>query len=149
MIDGEYTIYVLQWQSDRKSKKWGNPDSPFQRETGYYAENWFDCGRDAWGAAIDPTSWKSGVPVYRSPKSHEDLDYVRLHTGRHGWQDAKYALRALKRVRKLDAEGGWDTIDPGFYRKHMQRVRHKFRVVKVQVSQHTQPITENEILEAV
>lgn len=148
MIDGEYTIYVLQWQSDRETSEWGNPDSPWKNCEGHYAENWCDCGRDTWGAAVDPlVKGPSCKPRYS--KEHADLDYVWQHTGRYGWTKVKHALRALKRVRKLDAEGKWDTIDPGFHRKLMQRERHKFQVVKVRLLQDTRPITENEVLEAV
>ena len=150
MLDGEYTIYVLQWQLERESKEWGNPDSSFEWAKGHYAEGWFDCGPDSWAEAVDPsTCGKDGGPRYKSPRAHDDLDYTFRHAGRHGWHDIKYALKALKRARQLDDQGAWDTFDPGFHKKHMQRVRHKFQVVKVRMVQYTRLITENEVLEAV
>lgn len=50
-------------------------------------------------------------------------------TGSKGYFDLRKARAALRHVRKLDAEGAFDSTDS--YRKKHQRVRHEFRLVEV------------------
>ena len=146
MKDGEYTVFCLQQQWARQTSEWGNPDSPWEE---CEDKNWSTCGNDYWGAATDPHNNNASDLKWKSPRAHEDRSWVNRNSDLFGWTKLKYAIKAQKLAQKLDEKGEWDSIDPGFYSTLMQRIRHRFRIVKIHRSQSTEVVGLNEVVEQI
>lgn len=144
MQDGDYTYYSVQHRRAHESP-WLKPDKPLKavkREE----KDWGTCGGDYWGRSVDPHIGKGNDWRSKYKPSADDFWAVRSATGTSGWRSLKFAARALKRLRKDDAEGLYDTRDT--YGKLSRAVRHEFRIIKVHTTQETKVITVNEIVDA-
>lgn len=137
MRDGSYVYYTIQTRITHKSP-WLKPKGKLKRDE----SEWFWASFDAFGRAFDP--WDGDKPKFR--KASDEKHDVWSKTDHHGWWSVKYAMQALKRAREEDAKGTFDSRDG--YRNHQQRVVHEFRIIKVTVSQKTEILTVDDIVEA-
>lgn len=144
MKDGNYTYYTIQHRSVAESP-WCKPKEPL---VPVEDKNWSFSSFDHFGPSFDRhkgtgNDWR---PV-NSAASRESHD-VWATTGHHGWWTLKFAVIALRHVRKDDAKGKYDCFGP--YKEHCQAIRHEFRIVKLTVSQKTEVLDmHKDVLEMV
>ncbi len=111
MDDGNHTIYVLQCRRAAETP-WLEPDGPLQETTD---KKWVFASKDFFAQQTDHEVWST--------------------TGRDGWWNIDDARKALARVRERDEEGAYDSTDN--YKKKCQRVKHDFRLVKLELTKKT------------
>ena len=134
MRDGKFTFYTIQHKRIAESP-WLKPMEPLLPCEG---KEWVFSSFDYFGASFDlhagtGNDWNSIDKV-----ASNELHDVWSKTSDHGWWSLKYAIAALKQVRKDDAKGKYDTRDS--YGRHEAAVRHRFRIVKQTVSQKTEVV---------
>ena len=149
MIEGDHTFYYIQQRQTHKSP-WLKPKGKLKcwREKN---KEWHGASWDFFGKGLAPSNLcrhacSSCYTTQRHRKAGDEAHDVWAHTGYHGWRTLKYALAALKRCRKEDAKGTFDSRDG--YKNHEQAVRHEFRLVKVTLSYHVEPVTIDDAVEA-
>jgi hypothetical protein len=135
MQPGTYTVFCLQQRRRKISIPWGDSVGRWttKRQRGDRGE-WSTCGEDYWGAATRPVVYRpeyGDAPGYE--KANEQRRAVRHATGLGGWLDLKFARRAKATAERLDNAGHYDSRDSGTGRT-MQRVRHEFRILRVDLS---------------
>ncbi len=145
MQDGKHIIYAVQTRITHRSP-WLRPKGKLSPADDEDDEEWFFASFDYFGRSWEPhhgagNDWR---PI--SPKSHDELHDVQHLTGQSGYFRMDYALRALKRLRKADDAGKFDSQGP--YGKKSQAVRHEFRLVKITMNQKTEAVDQAEIVEA-
>lgn len=137
MADGTYTYYTIQHRRTHESP-WLKPKAPLIKAQ---QKDWHFSSFDSFGFAFEP--WLDFKPKY--PKSQNETHDVWAKTSHKGWWTLKYAVRALKRARKASEEGKFDSRDS--YNTLSQAVRYEFRIVKMVVSQQTEAVSCDELLE--
>jgi hypothetical protein len=119
--DVDVTYYTIQHRCTHESP-WMKLKGRRKRVEGAWAfSSW-----DYFGRVFRPLIGKGNA---RYKKADEDRNAVYQKCRRSGWKQRKYAIQALKRVRKMDDDGAFDSTDT--YGHKCQAVRHEFRVVKV------------------
>ena len=146
MKDGNYIIYVIQARITHESP-WLKPEGKLTRVK-YVTDDaaWFFASFDHFGHVWEPhrgsgNNWR---PV--SPKSHDELHDVQRLTGRSGYFDLNYGLRALKRLCEADNKGKFDTKGP--YGEKSRAARHEFRLIKLTMSQKTELVEMTDVVGA-
>lgn len=129
MTDGTYTYYTLQHRQTHESP-WLKPDAPLKPVK--KPDDWTFSSFDYFGHVANPWVYSGNETKPRFQASNDELHSVRCATGSHGWWTLKYAVQALRRVRKGSEEGKFDHKDS--YTKRTQAARYEFRLVKVAVS---------------
>ena len=143
MDDGNYTFYAIQFRRTHESP-WLKPKgklSPVKKK-----DTWGGVGPDSWGGSIDPHIGSGNEWRARNKRSSDQLFSLRMKTGIAGWYDLKYAIAALKRLKKDSANGKHDGSGP--YREHTQAIRYEFRINIMTMSKTTRVLTCDDILEA-
>ena len=115
---------------------WSKPEEPLAKVED---KGWSGCSSDYFGHSLNPHIGNNWYPA--NIEANRQF-YDNYHnTGIHGWNDVEIAIEALKRIRKDDSNGLYDTRDT--YRKLCQVVRHNFRILKIEISYNRQdtPIT--------
>jgi hypothetical protein len=109
----------------------------------------------------ESTEWDSGVikdlvaepwigtgnnykPKYKF--SHDEKHSVWAQTGGCGWWTLKYAVLAVRRLRKASKLGKLNYADG--YGKVTQAVRYEFRVVKISVSKKVELVSCDELIDS-
>lgn len=125
MYDGAYTFYTIQFKTSHQSE-WRKPKGELRPIKG---KQWHYLGSDSWGKSINPKigTGNSYRPKYK--KAHEELFEIQMACDYSGWYSLKYALAALSRLVKDDAQGMYDSFCS--YKTPMAAVRHEFRLVKI------------------
>jgi hypothetical protein len=122
--DVDVTYYTIQHRCTHESP-WMKLKGRRKRVAGAWAfSSW-----DYFGRVFCPLIGKGNNRRARYKKADEDRNAVYQECRRSGWKQRKYAIQALKRVRKMDDDGAFDSTDT--YGHKCQAVRHEFRVVKV------------------
>lgn len=125
--NGIHTIFTLQHRVIARSP-WLKPKEPVIDEK---SEDWFFCG-EQFARSLNPhigtgNDWRAA-----NKKAECQWYDTQRATGVHGWYDANYAIKAIKRVRDDDDKGMYDTVST--YGQREQVVRHEFRIVQVVVN---------------
>ncbi len=145
MRDGEHVIYAVQVRITHESP-WQQPkDKRIKCKSATDDKAWVFASFDYFGRCWEPHIGTGNDWRPKTPKSHDELHDVQHMVGQSGYFKLEYGLRALKRLRKADDAGRFDT--PG-YDRTCQAVRHEFRLVKMTMSQKTEPVDLAEIVEA-
>jgi len=139
MIDGQYTVYVIQGRLIAQSE-WCKPDGALHPVSN---NEWFTFNWDVIGGYAEP--WVKFLPQYR--QSSDEVHDVWSKTRIHGWRTLLFAIRGLKRVQKANDNGNFDFKD-GYGRKH-QAQRYEFRIIKIDLSQNTSILNINDVINAV
>jgi hypothetical protein len=129
----------LPWEQDRVTPgvyytiqhRWTH-ESPWLKPEGKLKKRkdaeWGFSSFDHFGVAFNPHTGKGNNwrPKWKAADANKQELWQRTrHTG---WTRLKYALKALKNARKMDAAGEFDCRDS--YTNKTQAARHEFRVVK-------------------
>ena len=147
MKDGKFTYYTIQCKRVAESP-WLKPKEPL---VPIKDKEWAFASFDHF--SFDPHKWEkteSGGVDWKAlcQEASDELHDVWSKTGNHGWWNLKYAIAALKKVRKDDANGKYDTRST--YGEHCAAIRHKFRIVKQTVYQKTEIIhLHKDVLKAI
>lgn len=146
MKNGQYTFYAVQQRTHSKGG-WLKPNSPLQPVPAQECE-WHCCGNDYWGYSTNPHVGTGNNWIAAHRRADKEWFDCQRATGQHGWFTLKYALAALKRLRKHDSEGHYNYRDT--YGKLCQEVRHEFRIVKITLTyqRNIEPLTVDDVVEA-
>jgi hypothetical protein len=138
MRDGTFTYYTLQHRRTHTSP-WLKPQDKLKsvKDKEWDFSNW-----DVFGLTAEPWHGKGNDWRPKFKKAHNETRDCWANTGHSGWWTLKFAVRGLRRVRKADAKGKFDSRSG--YGHHEQAVRHEFRLVKITVSQTTEGIPEED-----
>lgn len=139
--DGNYTFYYIQFRTTHESE-WGKPDGPLKpvERKNPRDHEWAGTGSDYWGHSLNPHIGRGNNWRARNKKASDEMREIDMATGHCGWYTLKYALAALRRLRKDDEAGHYDSTDN--YRHKMAAVRHEFRLVKVTMSRKTEVLAD-------
>jgi len=135
MQEGEFTYYTLQHRRTHKSP-WLDPEGPLEPVDD---QEWSFSSWDVFGGTAEPWAGSGNNYKPKHKKAHDETHSVWACTGRHGWWSLNYAVKGLKRVRKAQAKGKFDSRDG--YGHHEQAVRYEFRLVKVTVSKKVEEVS--------
>ena len=143
MQDGEYVYFTIQFRTTHKTAwlKRGGPLEPVADP------QWGFVGSDSFGFVAEP--WAGSGNGYKPQfrEAYEDTRSVWAKTGASlGWWSLKYATKAIQRLRKADAEGKFDYRDN--YNQWCQGIRHEYRLIKMTVSQKTEVVEVEELVDA-
>lgn len=138
--DGNHVFYTVQHRLVAKSKH-GDRERKLK-----------PCKEQDWGFScfdyfrIEP--WAGSGHDYKPQfrDSYEETHSVRCATGREGWWTLKFAVQALRRLRKADTAGKHDYR--GLYNELTEAARHEFRIVKITISHLTEPVSCEDLMEA-
>jgi len=145
MEPGKYTIYSIQ---NRQTFH-----SPWLKPNGKLVpcddKEWSDCGEFFWKGLYPRLPSKTGgIGKPKFPKAQAEIDEIhyKMGFGFYSWYTIQYAMKALNRLRKLDAQGEFNSHGYGEnYDKETQAVRHEFRIVKEEWSFDVQPVTMEDV----
>lgn len=141
MNDGTYTYYTLQHRRTHKSP-WLKPKGKLKPVKDVRDKKWDFSNWDVFGSIAEPWTGKGNDYRPKFKKAYDETHDVWAHTDHNGWWTLKFAVRGLRRVRKADAKGKFDSRSG--YGHHEQAVRHEFRLIKITVSQTTEFISEED-----
>ena len=133
MHDGDITYYTIQTQVFSRSP-WVKPEKAL-RPVPDKAQVWFFASWDFFGRAMRPCKLVDGSPAPANRAASDEVQCVWARIDKHGWLTRRYAEAALRRLRTADDAGAFDCR--GGYGRVEQAVRHRFRVVRIIVSQWT------------
>ena len=125
------TYYTIQHRTTQLTE-WAKPDGelkPAREVHVCYDDTWTFSSFDHFGAGFNPWVGQGNDAHRRDRKMDAARSDLWQQTRRNGWLPLRYALKALKNVRKADAAGEFDSRDG--YRSLEQRACHEYRVVKV------------------
>jgi hypothetical protein len=144
MKDGNYIYYTIQHRSVSRSP-WLKPEEPLVPAT---IQQWCFSSWDHFGASLDPHTGTGNEWHAVDKAASNEIHTVWSLTGSNGWWTLRFAIAALKQIRKDDSKGKYDCFDS--YKNHQQAIRHEFRIMKLTVSQKTEVIDmHNDVLEVV
>jgi len=145
MKDGNYVIYLIQAKVTHKTP-WGKPKEPLEAIPD---QEWFTFGWDSMGYIAEPVRPEDHPnqkhePLF--PESSQEVHEVWAETGFHGWRTLRYAVLGLKRVRAASEAGKFDYKDS--YRTS-QGVRHSLKLIKLTLSQLTEEVSSEDLMNAI
>jgi hypothetical protein len=143
MKDGTFTYFTVQHRTTHKND-WLKPKSllkPVKEK-----DEWSFSSFDHFGPSFNPHIGTGNDWRAEDKKASDEIYNVWCNTSHHGWWSLKYAILALCRVRKDDANGEYDTRDT--YRHYCQSVRHEYRIVKLTVSKQTEVVSCEDLMDA-
>jgi len=132
MRDGSYTIYSIQHR-ETHTNEWLKPDTPLLPVK--KDPDWGHSGTDYWGHSTDPHIGTGNDWRAKNEAAHEELFRNKMDTGYCGWDTLKYAKAALKRLRRDDDKGMYDSRDG--YGTYHQSCRHEFRIILISMMKKT------------
>lgn len=144
MTDGKFTYYTIQHRRTGESKVWGDPDSEM---VPLPDAEWCFSSFDSFGGSFNPHIGTGNNRQARNKKADVELYEVWCKTGDKGWWTLKHAAAALRRVRADDQSGKYDSFDSQTHRR-MRSIRREYRIVKMTVSQKTEVVSCDELVEA-
>lgn len=144
MKNGQYTFYAVQQRLQSQSD-WLKPDGPLNP---VQECEWHCCG-EYWGRSTNPHVGKGNNWHPANRAADTEWWDCQLATGQHGWFSLKYALAALRRCRKHDNEGLYNSR--GTYGTVAQSRRHEFRIVKITLiyQKTVEPLTIDDVVEVI
>lgn len=146
MENGTFTIFVIEnrWAARSDTSKGKLIKVP----EGDSARRWRVCHMDNFACSLSPhigtgNAWR---PKYRKVENELRNSYQKV--GLHGFVTLDHAIAAIKRLRKDDADGHYDSRDN--YGKMCGAIRREFRISRVnQTFQRTiEPLTVEDVVEA-
>lgn len=140
MQDGDFVYYTIQHRITHKSP-WCMPYGQLK----YVPDSkWcFSCW-DKFGRTFEPWHDDNKHHSHKLAESYKDKGDVFQKTGENGWFNLKHAVLGLKRARDANLTGKFDSFDS--YGKRCQAVRYEFRIVKMTVSQKTEVISNDDLI---
>jgi len=136
MTDGKFTFYTIQHKRVAESP-WLKPKDSLISVPKNLQE-WHFSSFDHFGSSFDPHAGTGNDWHAINKEASDEIHDVWAHTSSHGWWTLKFAIAALKQVRKDDAVGKHDHRDS--YGHHCSAIRHKYRIVKQTVYQKTEVV---------
>jgi hypothetical protein len=132
---GKHVFYQLQHRKTHESP-WLKPKGKLKPVEN---RDWAFSSWDYFGGKAEPWAGRGNGYKPKYPEAHEETHEVWARTGYHGWWTLEYALKALARVTKAQAEGAFDSR--GSYKEHCQALRYEFRIVKVSIEYSVEALT--------
>lgn len=147
--DGKFVYYTIQHKTVAESP-WLKPKEPLI-PVPEEKQEWHFSSFDYFGGSFDKRHNTGKKPPYEwgpvNPKASDEIHNVWSKTGDKGWWTLKFAIAALKQVRQDDRNGKYNNRDS--YGTLHAAIRHKFRIVKMTVSQRTEVINlHKDVVEA-
>ena len=141
MNDGKHTFYVLQERIIAHTVH-RDPNGPMIPQTDQYAD-WHYSSHDQYA---EPRNWKRGVLTPRCKASSAERDDLFQVTSFKwvGWWSLRYAIKGLRRVLKAYEEGKFHHTD--YSSIITTKLKMEFRIVKMTISQLTEPVDMTEII---
>lgn len=139
MEDGNFVYYTLQHRRTHETT-WAKPDGPLEPVD----NDWGFSSFDSFGHVFDPWA-QYGVKKYQN--SSDEIHAVWANTGMKGWWSLKYAVAALKALRKASEAGVLDDMEYGSGHLN-RRVRYEFQIVKMTVAQKTEVVSIGDLFDA-
>ena len=150
--EGEFTYFTIQMMRTHMSPH-NKPEEPLLPisqivdSSGRPEEShWGTISWDNYGSIAEPWAGSGNdyKPIFKT--AHDETHDVWSKTGRHGWWTLKYAVLALKRMKKASEDGKMNWKDN--CNRVTQAVRHDFRLVKVTVAKKVELVSADDLIDA-
>ena len=107
--NGRYTVYTIQHKTTRASEVYGDLKSKMILTSTH--KLWGYTGTEYFGEVLDPHIGTDNDLRPVDKQAHWELSHSNEKAGIQGFYTLSYALQAIKRLIKADADGEYDYID--------------------------------------